>query len=255
MLRQLIELKDDIVEDRFASTSASLFEGAGLVISEDDEIKENGNYVQVNTPYARDLSALIYRLKYISKDQLDYLNKYAFYGRLGEAAKRSLENSSSGKKSIFLDVVDEALRFVGKVETIRYFAYGSNMDETQMVERCPSAKMVGVAKLKACRFALDSAGVATVINDQDNLVWGIVWEICGCDIVNLDRYEGIKTLCYKHSFLQIEGDGWNQEALIYISNRNMNHGVRRTGYMNKIITAARQLQFPEDYIASLACLK
>ncbi|MFA5546210.1 MAG: gamma-glutamylcyclotransferase family protein [Sphaerochaetaceae bacterium] len=254
MLRQLIELKDEMVEDRFASTSASLFEGAGLVICEDGEIEETGNFIQVKTPHARDLSALIYRLKDICKDQLDYLNKYAFYGRLGEAANRSLEKNSD-KKSIFLDVVDEALRFLEKVETIRYFAYGSNMDETQMVERCPSAKMVEVAKLKEYRFALDSAGVATVISDQDNLVWGIVWEICGCDIVNLDRYEGIKTLCYRHSFLQIEGDGRNQEALIYISNRNMNHGVRRTGYLNRIITAARKLQFPEDYIASLACLK
>ena len=115
--------------------------------------------------------------------------------------------------------------------------------------------MVGVGKLKGYRFALDSAGVATVLDDQDNAVWGVVWEICGGDIVNLDRYEGIKTQCYRHSFIQVEGEGQNHEALIYISNRDANKGIQRKGgYLDEICKAARRWQFPENYIASLACL-
>ena len=36
---------------------------------------------------------------------------------------------------------------------MRYFAYGSNMDPIQMKSRCPSAKVIGVAKLPHYRLA------------------------------------------------------------------------------------------------------
>jgi len=35
-----------------------------------------------------------------------------------------------------------------------YFAYGSNMNWTQMAQRCPSARFVSVARLKDHRFAI-----------------------------------------------------------------------------------------------------
>jgi len=145
---------------------------------------------------------LIYRLKEIYNIYLGYYNKYSFYSKIGEAAIKSLEKNAD-IKVVLLDVIDEAIRLGKSLETIKYFAYGSNMDEIQMDERCPSAKVVGIGKLEGYRFALDVKGVATVTKDENNCVWGIVWEICGEDIVNLDKYEGIKAQCYKHSFLPV----------------------------------------------------
>lgn len=252
MYKELIALKDELTEDKFTSDSTSLFEGAGLVISDDDGLRVTGNYILVTTQYAQELSALIFSLKEIFKERLNFINKYAFFGNLGEAANTSIKNNAT-KKTILLNVVDEAIRFGEGAETLRYFAYGSNMDEAQMANRCPTAKTVGVGKLQGFAFALDSEGVATVIEAKDSYVWGVAWEIGGKDIVTLDKHEGIHTLCYRHSFISVEYEGQEHEALMYISNRDENDGNRRNGYFEKIIRAARRWQFPEEYIQALSC--
>ncbi len=40
-----------------------------------------------------------------------------------------------------------------------YFAFGSNMNESQMVERCPSTRFVGVATLPDRRLAFTRRSV------------------------------------------------------------------------------------------------
>ncbi|WP_320123020.1 gamma-glutamylcyclotransferase family protein [uncultured Sphaerochaeta sp.] len=246
MLRQLLLLKDELIENRFDSSCKRLFEGAGLVISPKDIPGGSGNYLLVITPYAQALSALVNRLKDICSDHLDYLSKYSFYGRLGEAANKSSANHMD-EKSILLDVNDEAIRYAGEVETIEYFAYGSNMDTSQMTERCHSAKSIGVGRLVGYQFSLDAKGVATVQKNQDESVWGVGWNINGDDIVALDGYEGVRAYCYRHAFVQIEFENMVHDVLIYISNRAENQGVMRQGYVEKIYDAAVQWQFPPVY--------
>lgn len=246
MLRSLIELKDEVLEDRFKPIKKLLFEGAGLVITSDYEAMNTGNYVLVKTQYASELSALVYHLKDICMGHLDYINKYDFYGRLGVAANKAIANHYD-KKTLLLDVIDEAIHFVGEIETIMYFAYGSNMDVSQMSERCPSAKAIGVGRLNGYQFSLDSEGTATVIEQQHAFVWGVVWEIDGKDLAVLDRYEGVRAHCYSHTFVSVECDNQQHSVLVYISNRETNHGERRNNYLEKIVNAAEHWQFPEDY--------
>jgi len=246
MLRRLIELKDEVLEDRFGSTNKMFFEGAGLVISGDYKAKNTGNFIIVKTQYASALSALVYHLKDICEGHLDYINKYDFYGRLGVAANKVIANHHD-KKTLLLDVIDEAIHFVGEIETIKYFAYGSNMDVSQMSERCPSAKAIGVGRLNGYQFSLDSKGTATVIEQQHAFVWGVVWEIDGKDLATLDRYEGVREYCYSHSFVSVECDSQQHDVLVYISNREANHGARRSHYLEKIVNAADHWQFPENY--------
>lgn len=253
MLRRLIELKDEVLKDGFRLTNKKLFEGAGLVISGDYKAKNTGNYVLVKTQYASELSALVYHLKDICKGHLDYISKYDFYGRLGVAANKAIANHHD-KKILLLDVIDEAIHFVGEIETIMYFAYGSNMDVSQMSERCPSAKAIGVGRLNGYQFSLDSVGAATVIEQQHAFVWGVVWEIDGKDLAVLDRYEGVRAHCYSHTFVSVECDNQQHSVLVYISNREANHGARRSHYLDRIISAADHWQFPENYRKVLSAL-
>lgn len=250
MLRQLILLKDEVVANKFSSISDKLFEGAGLVISDSPNADDSKNYVIVITPFAHELSSLIYQLKDICSDRLDYYNKYEFYIGLGKAANRSQEKNLV-LKSILLDVIDEAIHFVGKEETLNYFAYGSNMDVYQMAERCPSCKAVGVGMVAGFQLALDSEGTATIIENQNDSVWGIIWQVKGEDIVALDRYEGVRAHCYGHSFIEVSFENQEQEALVYISNRNVNCGIQRKGYLEKIVNASIKWQFPDSYITVL----
>lgn len=253
MLRQLIELKDEVVESRFNSTSKRLFEGAGLVITDEYEAKSTGDYILVKTQFAHELSALVFQLREICRNKIDFLNKYEFFGRLGQVMNRSI-GASQDKNSIFLHVVDEAICFVGKAETIAYFAYGSNMDAAQMTDRCSSSKAIGVARLIGYQFALDSNGTATISDNENNSVWGILWEIGGKDVVALDRYEGVKALCYRHSFVQLEFVNQEYDALVYISNRDENRGARKKGYLEKIVNATEHWQFPSKYRKDLTKL-
>jgi hypothetical protein len=73
-----------------------------------------------------------------------------------------------------------------------YFAYGSNMDWAQMKERCPCAKFVCGAKLPSHRLAFTrmsvrrGCGVADILRDETQDVWGVVSELPENELKNLD---------------------------------------------------------------------
>ena len=69
-----------------------------------------------------------------------------------------------------------------------YVAYGSNLNLAQMARRCPTAKVVGIGKLK--EYQLTFRGVATIepVSGAETPVG--VWEITPKDEMALDRYEG-----------------------------------------------------------------
>ena len=83
--------------------------------------------------------------------------------------------------------------------TIKYFAYGSNLDLHQMKRRCPSSKLISKGSLSDHRLTFNryssgwGGGVADVIQAKDSKVWGLIFEISDADLERLDRYEG----CYK----------------------------------------------------------
>jgi gamma-glutamylcyclotransferase (GGCT)/AIG2-like uncharacterized protein YtfP len=77
-----------------------------------------------------------------------------------------------------------------------YFAYGSNMDWSQMRSRCPSANFFCVARLKDYRIAFSrfskkrNSGVADAIRAPGEYVWGVVYEFQDAEIAGLDKCEG-----------------------------------------------------------------
>ena len=111
-----------------------------------------------------------------------------------------------------------------------YFAYGSNMDLSQMRQRCPEAVFVNIAKLSGYRFIINNHGVATVIPKTVCNVYGITWNITSSDEELLDEYEGIKCGTYIKKNVDVKLD--TKEiitALIYIA-RDSNIGYPRNGY-------------------------
>ncbi len=77
-----------------------------------------------------------------------------------------------------------------------YFAYGSNLDEKQMEERCPDSKLLGMAVLKNYRldFTIYSPsrkyGCADVVRDEGKEVWGLLYDLSEEDLQKLDKFEG-----------------------------------------------------------------
>ena len=135
-----------------------------------------------------------------------------------------------------------------------YFAYGSNMDQTQMAQRCPGSQMIGIATIHGYRFAIDAVGVATIIPDEAGTVYGVLWLVSERDVLRLDRYEGVAAGCYRRESISVQmQNNKDQEALVYISNRPRWSHPWGTGspYMDNIERWARFYDFPSEYLAEL----
>lgn len=87
---------------------------------------------------------------------------------------------------------------------MKYFAYGSNMNQDDMAYRCPSATPIGSWTLPNHKLCFRS--VADVVPCEDNDVVGALWEIQANDEYSLDRYEGYPTLYDKY---------WHDDIMYY----------------------------------------
>ncbi|HHV42277.1 MAG TPA: gamma-glutamylcyclotransferase [Clostridiaceae bacterium] len=73
-----------------------------------------------------------------------------------------------------------------------YFAYGSNMDETQMQERCANSRLVGPAFIKDYKLTYRhcvTAPYASIDPETGSFVPVVVWVVSQEDLRALDRYE------------------------------------------------------------------
>lgn len=133
-------------------------------------------------------------------------------------------------------------------ETI-YFAYGSNMDVTQMGQRCPSSGVLGLARLEGHRFSINSRGVATLIPDVSTQVFGVLWHLASEDEVALDDYEGVP-VSYQKQWAPVDAGLSTVDALIYIAN-DCTAGLPRPRYMERIVAAAEEHGIEPNYLAEL----
>ena len=79
--------------------------GADLIVT--DKPWED-NAVMVVTKYAGEISSLIEELRDRLGDHINYINKYEFYPRLGEAANRSIKENGDVLHCIISDMLGEA---------------------------------------------------------------------------------------------------------------------------------------------------
>ena len=132
-----------------------------------------------------------------------------------------------------------------------YFAYGSNLNATQMARRCPQAVPVGRARLVGWQLVMNRYGLATVVPADGSTVWGGLWLVTpNCERA-LDAYESIDSGLYVRSTLSaVRDDESSTEALVYLATES-NPGRARAGYLAGIATGARSFGLPDDYVLEL----
>ena len=130
-----------------------------------------------------------------------------------------------------------------------YIAYGSNLSESQMAMRCPTAKVVGTSILKDWRLLFD--GPASIEKYEGYEVPVLIWDIQPDDERSLDRYEGYPSY-YRKEMLEVEVEGQKLEAMVYIMNTKkesmpspyyydvLAKGYDRFGFDKKILEKAKQ---------------
>jgi hypothetical protein len=93
--------------------------GAKMMICESLPAEQDPSYTYVASPYVVELSWLIDALQKVCGDVIDYRNKEAFYGRLGDAANRYLSQRRSAHqnpKDLCFAVAREAMRIVDEAD-------------------------------------------------------------------------------------------------------------------------------------------
>ncbi|CUX02034.1 MULTISPECIES: gamma-glutamylcyclotransferase family protein [Rhizobium/Agrobacterium group] len=147
-----------------------------------------------------------------------------------------------------------------------YFAYGSNMDPAQMMERCPDAKFVGLGYLAdhvLCfprRSKKRGCGVSSLAPQNDHDTWGVVWELTDRDFALLDENEGYRqdreplANAYNRVTVTISLDGVAMDAETYIASPQEGSHLPNLAYLTHLRNGAAHHGLPETYRVYLASL-
>ena len=119
-----------------------------------------------------------------------------------------------------------------------------------MRDRCPGATLIGIAVLRDHRLFITEDGYATVVPGLGHRVMGALWTLTERDERSLDAYEGIDTGLYRRDLARVESGDREFEALIYVA-ASTKPGKPRSGYLESVVVASRQLGLPDDYVAEL----
>jgi gamma-glutamylcyclotransferase (GGCT)/AIG2-like uncharacterized protein YtfP len=137
---------------------------------------------------------------------------------------------------------------------IYYFAYGSNMDQNQMSERCPDSVLVCKAVLKNYRIAFTifspkrNCGCADVVKDIGNEVWGLLYKISENDLKRLDEAENHPDKYRRFTTSVENGLGNKFDAETYeVVNKESIFLKSSEHYLGLMKSAAKKFSFPDSY--------
>jgi gamma-glutamylcyclotransferase (GGCT)/AIG2-like uncharacterized protein YtfP len=104
-----------------------------------------------------------------------------------------------------------------------YFAYGSNLNRKQMLERCPDSKPVAIATLPNYKLVFVGwsrkwrGGAANIKGFKGEKVLGAIYEISDRDLRRLDKHEGYPGNSNRLNVIVFDENGGPIEAVTYIS--------------------------------------
>lgn len=144
-----------------------------------------------------------------------------------------------------------------------YFAYGSNMDEEHMRAHCPTARYIGCARLDAHRLAftrrsvVSGSGVADVLADPREAVWGVLYDLGDGDLEALDRKEGNGwAYARRQKDVIASARGSVKSAIVYEVLAKEPSEVPPSGeYLERLIAAAERRGLPGEYVATLKAIE
>jgi hypothetical protein len=146
---------------------------------------------------------------------------------------------------------------------IYYFAYGSNLHPVRLMERVPSAELVGVAehsnhKLGFHKKSKDGSGKCNMLKSatESDVIYGAIYKIKSEHKNTLDNIEG-KGYGYMDNQILLKHQGSEHHCLTYLAQpSHIVDGLKPYHwYKQLVILGARYLEFPEEYISSIEAIE
>jgi gamma-glutamylcyclotransferase (GGCT)/AIG2-like uncharacterized protein YtfP len=137
-----------------------------------------------------------------------------------------------------------------------YFAYGSNMNWSQMQRRCPSSRFACVARLPDYDFGiarhsrLRDCGTANIFQEKGSEVWGVVYEVSDVDMQTMDGFED----GYRRQTLLVHSPDDHQrslEVITYIAPKESGVPLPNAEYKRLVLEGARYWKLPPEYCLML----
>jgi cation transport regulator ChaC len=144
------------------------------------------------------------------------------------------------------------------------FAYGSNLCIERLRARTPGARVFAVGTIAghALRWhkrAPDGSGKCDAYETgcEDDVVWGVVYELTPEEKLVLDDFEGLGVDYFEKVVRVVSRDGAVCEAIAYVANPDLHdESVRpHRWYKGFVTTGAEQHGFPDEYRAMLAAIE
>jgi hypothetical protein len=110
MSEKFENLRRFIVDVDKIPQSNNLFAGANLIITDDPNRNRKEHDVLVVTRYAKELSWFVFQLKEIFSNNIDFMNKDAFYFEIGTHLNRAISNE--------LQLKDQLIYVINSIENI-----------------------------------------------------------------------------------------------------------------------------------------
>ncbi len=126
-----------------------------------------------------------------------------------------------------------------------YFAYGSNLNKKQMLERCPDSKPLFVATLRNYKLVFVGwsrqwrGGIIGIKPFRGEKVLGAVYELSDRDLRRLDSYEGYPGNYNRLKVTVFDEDGKSVEAITYIKSEQSEETQPSKEYLSLIQQGCR----------------
>jgi gamma-glutamylcyclotransferase (GGCT)/AIG2-like uncharacterized protein YtfP len=147
-------------------------------------------------------------------------------------------------------------------QEVEYFAYGSNMRPDALSQLCPTAELIGPARLPDHRlkFMRQSkrwqSGAADVVSAPGFTTWGALFRLDREELRRLDKQEGAGRayeLCEKTVFAQ---DGTRHSARLYtVVEAAPSEVCPSREYIRAMLAGAQAAEVPERYVTFLSYLE
>jgi hypothetical protein len=132
------------------------------------------------------------------------------------------------------------------------------LELAEMHKYCPSAKPLGVYRLKGYRLGFKACGPdptkggCTLVDASENIMCGILYKMSLADRQNLDKISGVdQGLWAIHQITLSDEDNQEFAADTYIIPNPSGPHVPPESYTRPILSGARQIPLPNGYIAQL----
>jgi gamma-glutamylcyclotransferase (GGCT)/AIG2-like uncharacterized protein YtfP len=141
-----------------------------------------------------------------------------------------------------------------------YFAYGSNMNQAQMKERCPDAILRGGASLADYRLAFTIfspnrlCGCADIVASKGDIVYGLLYQLTESDLYAMDRFEGHPNH-YQRIVVSVISNNQEIDAYSYEVVNKQDELKPSKQYLELLQSAARLNNFPREYQVFLSTIK